>query len=66
MHEYKAKKLIFSSSVKSNFFYFPLIWMFCKEHSIARTSNIQERCLRLIQRNYTSDFQILSKDANGK
>ena len=43
-----------------------LIWMFCTKHSISRINNIHERCLRLIQQNYTSDFEVLLENANEK
>ena len=38
--------------------------MFCAKHSIDRTNNIHERGLRLIQQNYTCDFEILIEEAN--
>ena len=37
------KKLIFSSFIKSQFTYCPLIWMFCTKRSLRRISNIHER-----------------------
>ena len=40
--------------------------MFCTKHSIGRINNIHERCLRLIQQNYTSDFEVLLENSNGK
>ena len=43
------KKRIFSSFIKSQLTYCPLLWMFCTEHSIGRINSIHERCLRLIQ-----------------
>lgn len=60
------KSIIFSSFMKSQFFYCPLIWIFCTKVSIGRISNIHERCLHFIQQNYTSDLEILLKDANEK
>ena len=36
-----------------------LLWMDCTKHSIGRINSIHERCLRLIQQNYTSDFEVL-------
>ena len=38
--------------------------MFCTKHSIGRINSIHERCLRLIQQNYTSDFEVLLENAN--
>ena len=40
--------------------------MFCTKHSIGRINSIHERCLRLIQQNYTSDFEVLLENANEK
>ena len=60
------KKRIFSSFIKSQFTYSPLIWMFCTKHSIGRINSIHERCLRLIQQNYASEFEVLLESANEK
>ena len=40
--------------------------MFCTKHSIGRINSIYERCLRLIQQNCTSDFEVLLENANEK
>ena len=40
--------------------------MFCTKHCIGRINSIDERWLRLIQENYTSDFKILLENANEK
>ena len=40
--------------------------MLCTKHSIGRINSIHERCLRLIQQNYTSDFEVLLENANEK
>ena len=60
------KKRIFSSFIKSQFTYCPLVWMFCTKHSIGRINSIHERCLRLIQQNYASDFEVLLENSNEK
>ena len=60
------KNRIFSSFIKSQFTYCPLIWMFCTKHSIGRINSIHERCLRLIQQNYASDFEVLLENTNEK
>ena len=57
---------IFSSFIKSQFTYCPLIWMFCIKHSIGRINSRDERYLRLIPQNYASDFEVLLEDANEK
>ena len=40
--------------------------MFCTKHSIGRINSIHEQCLRLIQQNYTSDFEVLLENSNEK
>ena len=40
--------------------------MFCTKHSIGRINIIHEQCLRLIQQNYTSDFEELLENSNEK
>ena len=46
--------------------YCTLVWSFCTKHSIGRINSIHKRCLRLIQQNYTSDFEMLLENANEK
>ena len=60
------KKLILSSFIESQFTYCPLVWMFCTKHSVGRINSIHGRCLRLIQQNYTSDFEVLLENSNEK
>ena len=57
---------MFSSFITSQFTYCRLVWMFCTKHSIGRISSIYERCLCLIQQNYTSDFEVLLENSNEK
>ena len=40
--------------------------MFCTKRSLCRINNIHERCLRLIQQNYRSEFERLLENANEK
>ena len=40
--------------------------MFCTKHSIGGINSIYERCLRLIQQNYTSEFKVLLENENEK
>ena len=40
--------------------------MFCKKRSLRRINNIHERCLRLMQQNYRSEFKRLLEYANEK
>ena len=55
-----------NSFIKSQFTYCPLIWMFCTKHSTGRINSINEQCLRLIQQNYVSDFEVLLENVNEK
>ena len=52
--------------MKSLFTYYPLLWMFYTKHSIGRINSTHERCLCLIQQNYTSDFEALYENSNEK
>ena len=60
------KKLIFPSVIKLQFLYCPLTWVFCTKHSLLWVNNIHERCQRLIQQNYISEFKRLLENANEK
>ena len=40
--------------------------MFCTKYSVARINSIRERCLRLFQQNYPSDFEVLLENRNEK
>ena len=57
------KKFIFSSFIKSQFTYCPLI---CTKCPLRRINNIHEWCLRLIQQNYRSELERLLENANEK
>ena len=60
------KKRIFFSFIKCKFTYCPLACMFWTNHSICRINSIHERCPRLIQQIYTSDFEVLLENSNEK
>ena len=60
------KKHIFSSFIKSQFTYCPLVCIFFIKHSIGKINSIKQRYLHLIQQNYTSDFEVLLENANEK
>ena len=57
---------MFSSFIKYQYTYCPLVWMLFTKHFISRINSINERCLRLIQQNYTSDFEALLENSNKK
>ena len=56
---FKARKLIFQSFVMSNFSYCPLVWHFCGKKNNSKIEKIQERALRIVCDDYTSNYQEL-------
>ena len=58
------KRLNFYSTIKSQFNYRPLIWMFCSRTSNNMINKIHERALRLILNDHTSDFDTLLQNNN--
>ena len=66
VQKYMIKKTYILFFIKSQFNYCPLVWIFCTKHSIGRNNSIYERCLCLIQQNYTSDFEVLLENSNEK
>ena len=58
------KKLKFSSFIKLQFTYCPLISMFCTKRCLRRMNNVHEWCMRFIQQNCRSEFENLSENAN--
>ena len=53
----EQKTLIISSCI---------IWMFWAKYPIGRINKIHEPCLRLVQQNYLSDFEIVLENTNEK
>ena len=66
VQKYMIKKTCIFFFIKSQFNYCPLVWMFCTKHSIGRINSIYQRCLCLIQQNYTFDFEVLLENSNEK
>ena len=58
------KILIFNSTRKSQFNYFPLIWMFCFRTSNNMINKIHEQTLRLILNDHAGDFDTLLENNN--
>ena len=59
---FKEKEVLLNIFVYSNFNYCPLAWHFCSSKSLNKIEKIQERALRLLQNNFTSDYsELLSK-----
>ena len=57
----RARKLIFNSFVISNFSYCPLVWHFCGKVNNAKIEKIQERALKIVLHDFTSDYDALLK-----
>ena len=66
MHDYGAKKYHIFFFYEISIFLLSINMDLLYKVSIGRISNIHERCLHFIQQNYTSDLEILLKDANEK
>ena len=59
---FKEKEVLVNSFVLSNFNYCPLVWHFCSSKSLKKIEKIQERALRILYTESTSDYnQLLSK-----
>ena len=59
---YDSKKVVIESFILANFNYCPLVWHFCSSESMKKMERIQERALRLLLDDYTSDYdQLLIK-----
>ena len=61
----KEKEVIINSFIYSNFNYCPLVWHFCSKRALNKIEKIQERCLRLVLNDYTSNYEeLLQKSGN--
>lgn len=54
-----ARRAIYNCFVASNFNYCPLVWHFCGLTNSNKIEKIQERCLRIIYKDYTSSYHEL-------
>ena len=54
-----GRKAIYNSFIVSNFNYCPLVWYFTSRESINKMQKIQERALRFVLKDSTSDYNIL-------
>ena len=53
-----------SFSIKSQFTFCPLIWMFCSRTSMNKLNNIHEKCLRPVTNGYDSKFNELLESSH--
>ena len=58
------RRLIFNFVIKSQFNYFPLIWIFCSRISNNMINKVHEGALRLILNDHTSDFDTVLQNNN--
>ena len=59
---FKEKEILLNSFVYSNFNYCPLVWHFCSAKSVKKIEKIEERALRILYNDFSSDFEsILNK-----
>ena len=59
---FKEKEVLLNSFVLSNFNYCRLVWHFCSSKSLKKIKKIQERALRILYNDFTSDYnQLLNK-----
>ena len=55
---FKEKEILLNRFVYSNFNYCPLVWHFCSAKSVKRIEKIQERALRILYNDYSSDYEL--------
>ena len=61
---FKEKEVLLNSFVLSNFNYCPLVWHFYSSKSLKKIEKIQERTLRILYNDSTSDYnQLLNKSS---
>ena len=54
-----SRKAIYTSFIFSNFNYCPLVWFFTSRASITKIQKLQERALRFVLKDSTSDYETL-------
>ena len=59
----KEKETIINTFVYSNFNYGSLIWHFCNKKSQNKIERIQERCLKVLSNDYTSNYEELLENS---
>ena len=57
--DYPSRKAIYTSFILSNFNYCPLVWFFTSRESINKLDKIQERALRFVLKDHTSNYKNL-------
>ena len=57
----KELEIIFNSFMYSNFNYCSLVWHFSSYKALQKKENIRKHCLKIIQNDYDSDYEIILK-----
>ena len=65
LHEYfpeKERKLLVKTYVLSHFNYCPLVWHFCGKGDLHKMEKVQERAIRFIKDDYSSEYVDILRD----
>ena len=54
----------YNASIKSQFSYCPLLWMFCSRQTKNMINKIHERGLRIVLNDHISDFETMLRNIN--
>ena len=57
------KTILMKSFILSNFNYCPLVWHFCSKRDSDKMEKIQKRALRMVLKDYESDYETLLQKA---
>ena len=61
---FRARKLVFQSFIMSNFTYCPLVWHFCGKLNNTKIEKIQERAIRIVCNDRSSEYTDLIEKLN--
>ena len=56
---FKEKEILLNSFFHSNFNYCPIVWQLCSAKSVKKIEEIQERALRILYNDFSSDYESL-------
>ena len=57
--DFKSRKLIYNSFIRSNFTYCPIVWHFCGKENNNKLEKVQERALRILYDDRSSPYSDL-------
>ena len=61
--DFPSRKMIYQTFILANFNYCPIVWFFTSKASIDKIKKIQQRALRFVLKDYTSEYDILLRKA---